>query len=59
MFRWLFPKTDVKVPPVTNKLERERDVVGLTLHKEAILSRSISNQIQETLARGVVLELRR
>lgn len=59
MFGWLFRKAEVKVPPVTNKLEHERDVVGLTLHKEAILSRSISNQIQETLARGVVLELRR
>jgi hypothetical protein len=59
MFGWLLKRSDVKVPPASNRTEKDRDIAGLKLQREAILARSISNQIQETLARGVVLELRK
>lgn len=56
MFAWLFPKREAKIDPAK---EQERDIAGLRLQREGILTASLSNQIQETLARGVVLELRR
>ena len=56
MLTWLFPKREAKIDP---KMERERDIAGLRLQREGVLTASLSHQIQETLARGVVLELRR
>lgn len=56
MIAWLFPKREAKVDP---KMERERDIAGLKLLRESILTAQATHQIQETLARGVVLELRR
>lgn len=56
MLAWLFPKREAKIDP---KKERERDIAGLRLQREGVLTASLSHQIQETLARGVVLELRR
>lgn len=59
MFSWLFKHQDVKIPPVNDKTATERDILGLKLQRESVLARSVSTQIQETLAHGVVLELRR
>lgn len=59
MFNWLLKREDVKVPPANRRTDKDRDIAGLRLQREAILTRSLSNQIQETLARGVVLELRK
>lgn len=59
MLNWLFRRNEIKVPPASHRTDRDRDIAGLKLQREAILARSISNQIQETLARGVVLELRK
>ncbi len=45
-------------PPPDPDLELQRDVAGLTLQRERILTASLAGQIQETLAAGVLLELR-
>jgi hypothetical protein len=45
-------------PPPDAKLEEERDVAGLALQRESILTAQIAGQFQETLAAGVLLELR-
>ena len=64
---WLFRRTkvepmhlsDVKAaPPPDAGIERERDIVGLKLQREGVLTARLAGQIQETLAAGVLLELR-
>lgn len=50
---------DVDAAPVPDaKIEEERDVAGLVLQRESILTAQIAGQLQETLAAGVLLELR-
>jgi len=58
MFRWLSRETEVKVPPVNTRPDKERDILGLTLLREGVLARKLSNEIQETLARGAMARLR-
>lgn len=64
---WLFRRRlvepmhfkDVKAaPPPDAGIERERDIVGLQLQREGILTARLAGQLQETLAAGVLLELR-
>lgn len=51
--------SDVKAAPPPNRdVERQRDIVGLQLQRESIMTTVIAKQIQETLAAGVLLELR-
>ena len=45
-------------PPPNAEVERQRDVAGLIIQRERILTAQIAGQIQETLAAGVLLELR-
>ena len=45
-------------PPPSAEIERQRDIAGLTLQRERILTAQIAGEIQETLAAGVLLELR-
>ena len=50
---------DVKAAPVPDEsIERERDIVGLALQRESILTAQLAGEFQETLAAGVLLELR-
>ncbi|NGP19282.1 hypothetical protein [Devosia aurantiaca] len=50
---------DVPAAPVPDEeIEYQRDVAGLALQRESILTAQIAGQIQETLAAGVLLELR-
>lgn len=58
MFGWLTRTPAVRVPPVNTRPDKERDTLGLTLMREGVLARQISNQIQETLARGAMKRLR-
>ena len=64
---WLFRRkmveplhiSDVKAaPPPNERVERERTLVGLKLHAEGISTASLAGQLHETLAAGVLLELR-
>lgn len=45
-------------PPPNMAIERERDTVGLSLQRESILTAKLAGQFQESLAAGVLLELR-
>ncbi len=58
MFGWLTRIDKVRIPPVDRTIDHERDVLGLTLLREGVLARKISNEIQETLARGAMARLR-
>lgn len=50
---------DVPAAPVPDAdIEHQRDVAGLELQRESILTAQLAGQIQETLAAGVLLELR-
>lgn len=64
---WLFRRkmveplhlSDVKAaPPPDAGIERERDIIGLKLQRESIKTAILAGQLQETLAAGVLLELR-
>lgn len=64
---WLFRRKmveplhlkDVKAaPPPDAGIERERDMVGLKLHLAGVQTSRLAGQLQETLAAGVLLELR-
>lgn len=45
-------------PPPNAEIERQRDIAGLTIQRERILTAQLAGQLQETLAAGVLLELR-
>lgn len=50
---------DVAAAPVPDEdIELERDLAGLQLQRESILTAQLAGQFQETLAAGVLLELR-
>lgn len=50
---------DVDAAPVPDdEIERQRDIAGLALQRESILTAKLAGQFQETLAAGVLLELR-
>lgn len=51
--------TDVKsAPPPNAEIEAERDIVGLKLQLAGVQTARLAGQLQETLAAGVLLELR-
>lgn len=54
MFGWLFPKRTAKID---QRREDERDRLGLTILKESILTRQLSNEVQQTLAHGALMRL--
>jgi hypothetical protein len=45
-------------PPPNADIERERDIAGLQLQRESILTAQVAGQIQETLAARALFELR-
>lgn len=45
-------------PPPNAEIERQRDIAGLTLQRERVLTAKLAGQLQESLAAGVLLELR-
>lgn len=50
---------EVKAAPVPDEsIERERDIAGLALQRESILTAQLAGQFHEQLAAGVLLELR-
>lgn len=64
---WLFRRTmveplhlsDIKAaPPPDENIERQRDIISLKLQREGINTAILAGQLQETLAAGVLLELR-
>jgi hypothetical protein len=64
---WLFRKkmveplhlSDVKAaPPPNPSIERERDIIGFKIQAEGLRTAVLAGQLQETLAAGVLLELR-
>lgn len=51
--------SDIKAaPPPNEAIERERNLVGLKLQLAGVQTASLAGQLQETLAAGVLLELR-